>query len=140
MPEVLVVEDETNLARFIELELGHEGYSVTLAEDGQEGFNLASENDYDVILLDLMLPKLNVLEVCRRLSETKESSIIIITAKGDTYDIVVGLDYGADDYIVKPPKIEVQLARLRAIGRRKQWRQRSLGTLYPPALCLDRRG
>lgn len=120
MPKVLVVEDETNLARFIELELGHEGYKVTLAADGQEGYDLALQHDYDVILLDLMLPKLNGLEVCRRLRKTKVTPIIIITAKGDTYDKVVGLDYGADDYIVKPFEIEELLARLRVIMRRNK--------------------
>ena len=120
MPEILVVEDETNLARFIELELSHEGYSVTVAADGQEGFNLAYDNNYDAILLDLMLPKLNGLEVCRKLRKTKNTPIIIITAKGETYDKVVGLDYGADDYIVKPFEIEELLARLRVIMRRNQ--------------------
>lgn len=120
MPKILVVEDETNLARFIELELSHEGYEVTIADDGQEGFNLAYDNDYDAILLDLMLPKLNGLEVCRKLRKTKNTPIIIITAKGETYDKVVGLDYGADDYIVKPFEIEELLARLRVIMRRNQ--------------------
>lgn len=120
MPEILVVEDETNLARFIELELSHEGYTVTAATDGQEGFNLAYDNNYDAILLDLMLPKLNGLEVCRKLRKTKNTPIIIITAKGETYDKVVGLDYGADDYIVKPFEIEELLARLRVIMRRNQ--------------------
>lgn len=120
MPEILVVEDETNLARFIELELSHEGYTVTVATDGQEGFNLAYDNNYDAILLDLMLPKLNGLEVCRKLRKTKNTPIIIITAKGETYDKVVGLDYGADDYIVKPFEIEELLARLRVIMRRNQ--------------------
>ncbi|HIW38651.1 MAG TPA: response regulator transcription factor [Candidatus Jeotgalicoccus stercoravium] len=120
MPEILVVEDETNLARFIELELSHEGYTVTVAADGQEGFNLAYDNNYDAILLDLMLPKLNGLEVCRKLRKTKNTPIIIITAKGETYDKVVGLDYGADDYIVKPFEIEELLARLRVIMRRNQ--------------------
>ena len=120
MPEILVVEDETNLARFIELELSHEGYTVTVATDGQEGFNLAYDNNYDAILLDLMLPKLNGLEVCRKLRKTKNTPIIIITAKGETYDKVVGLDYGADDHIVKPFEIEELLARLRVIMRRNQ--------------------
>ena len=120
MPEILVVEDETNLARFIELELSHEGYSVTVAADGQEGFNLAYDNNYDAILLDLMLPKLNGLEVCRKLRKTKNTPIIIITAKGETYDKVVGLDYGADDYMLKPFEIEELLARLRVIMRRNQ--------------------
>ena len=137
MPEVLVVEDETNLARFIELELGHEGYSVTLAADGQEGFNMASENDYDVILLDLMLPKLNGLEVCRRLRKTKDTPIIIITAKGDTYDKVVGLDYGADDYIVKPFEIEELLARLRVIMRRNKTAETSRSTLELHGISID---
>lgn len=137
MPEVLVVEDETNLARFIELELGHEGYSVTIASDGQEGFNLASEHDYDVILLDLMLPKLNGLEVCRRLRKTKDTPIIIITAKGDTYDKVVGLDYGADDYIVKPFEIEELLARLRVIMRRNKTTEESNDKVELHGISID---
>src|SRR5699024_3592445 len=102
MLEILVVDDEKNLVRFIKLELSHEGYSVTVAADRQERFNLAYDNNYDAILLDLMLPKLNGLEVCRKLRKTKNTPIIIITAKGETYDKVVGLDYGADDYLVKP--------------------------------------
>src|SRR5699024_12421563 len=95
-----------NLSRFNEFQLSHVGYSVTVAAHGQEGFNLAYANNYDAILLDLMLPKLNGLEVCRKLRKTKNTPIIIITAKGETYDKVVGLDYGADDYIVKPFEIE----------------------------------
>lgn len=137
MPEVLVVEDETNLARFIELELGHEGYNVTLAADGQEGYDLASEHDYDVILLDLMLPKLNGLEVCRRLRKSKNTPIIIITAKGDTYDKVVGLDYGADDYIVKPFEIEELLARLRVIMRRNKTTKTNHDTLELHGISID---
>ncbi|MFP3360440.1 response regulator, partial [Planococcus sp. SIMBA_143] len=89
------------------------GYHVTLSADGEEGLKKALDHDFDCILLDLMLPKLNGLEVCRRLRKEKDTPIIIITAKGETYDKVIGLDYGADDYIVKPFEIEELLARIR---------------------------
>jgi len=115
---VLVIEDELNLARFIELELTHEGYSVTLSGDGEDGLDKALNYHYDCILLDLMLPALNGLEVCRRIRKSKNTPIIMITAKGETYDKVVGLDYGADDYIVKPFEIEELLARIRVMLRR----------------------
>lgn len=118
MKHILVVEDELNLSRFIELELTHEGYEVTLSPDGEDGLKKALEFDYDCILLDLMMPELNGLEVCRRLRKTKQTPIIMITAKGETYDKVIGLDYGADDYIVKPFEIEELLARIRVILRR----------------------
>ncbi len=118
MKQILIVEDEINLARFIELELVHEGYTVTLSDNGTDGLEKALDNDYECILLDLMLPELNGLEVCRRIRKVKDVPIIIITAKGETYDKVVGLDYGADDYIVKPFEIEELLARIRVIMRR----------------------
>ncbi|CAM4153695.1 response regulator transcription factor [Lacicoccus alkaliphilus] len=118
MKHVLVIEDELNLARFIELELKHEGYAVTLSADGEDGLEKALKQDYDCILLDLMLPALNGLEVCRRIRKAKNTPIIMITAKGETYDKVVGLDYGADDYIVKPFEIEELLARIRVMLRR----------------------
>jgi len=118
MKHVLVIEDELNLARFIELELKHEGYAVTLSADGEDGLDKALNQDYDCILLDLMLPALNGLEVCRRIRKSKNTPIIMITAKGETYDKVVGLDYGADDYIVKPFEIEELLARIRVMLRR----------------------
>ncbi len=118
MKHVLVIEDELNLARFIELELKHEGYAVTLSADGEDGLDKALNHDFDCILLDLMLPALNGLEVCRRIRKSKNTPIIMITAKGETYDKVVGLDYGADDYIVKPFEIEELLARIRVMLRR----------------------
>ena len=99
--KILIIEDEQNLARFIELELKHEDYEVEICYDGESGLNQALTDDYDCILLDLMLPKMNGLEVCRRIRREKNTPIIMITAKGDTYDKVIGLDYGADDYIVK---------------------------------------
>lgn len=118
LKHVLVIEDEMNLARFIELELKHEGYAVTLSADGEDGLEKGLNHDFDCILLDLMLPALNGLEVCRRIRKSKNTPIIMITAKGETYDKVVGLDYGADDYIVKPFEIEELLARIRVMLRR----------------------
>lgn len=118
MPKILIIEDEENLARFIQLELMHEKYEVTVLHDGESGLDEAISADYDCILLDLMLPKINGLEVCRKLRKVKQTPVIIITAKGDTYDKVIGLDYGADDYIVKPFDIEELLARIRVVLRR----------------------
>lgn len=118
MPKILIIEDEQNLARFLELELKHEGYDVTVKSDGLNGLEKALDEDFDCILLDLMLPGLNGLEVCRKIRREKENPIIMITAKDATYDKVIGLDYGADDYIVKPFEIEELLARLRVIIRR----------------------
>ena len=119
MTKILIVEDEQNLARFIELELEHENYVVDIEYDGKPGLEKALTNDYDLILLDLMLPNINGLEICRQVRQNKATPIIIITAKSDTYDKVAGLDYGAADYIVKPFDIEELLARIRAMLRRQ---------------------
>ena len=115
---VLIVEDELNLARFVELELQHEGYETAICEDGRSGLETALDEDWDVILLDLMLPELNGLEVVRRIRPVKDTPIIIMTARDSVIDRVSGLDQGADDYIVKPFAIEELLARLRALFRR----------------------
>ena len=114
-----VSEDEQNLARFLELELTHEGYKVDIEYDGEPGLEKALNNDFDLIILDLMLPNINGLEICRRVRQVQSTPIIIITAKSDTYDKVTGLDYGADDYIVKPFEIEELFARIRAVLRRQ---------------------
>lgn len=119
MTKILIVEDEQNLARFIELELEHEDYTVDIEYDGRPGLEKALSNNYDLILLDLMLPNINGLEICRQIRQKQTTAIIIITAKSDTYDKVAGLDYGADDYIVKPFDIEELLARIRAMLRRQ---------------------
>lgn len=118
MSKILVVEDEINLAKFVSLELEHEGYEVQIEENGRSALNSALENEYDAILLDLMLPELNGLEVVRRLREVKKTPIIMMTARDSVIDRVAGLDYGADDYLVKPFEIEELLARLRALLRR----------------------
>ena len=110
MTQILIVEDEQNLARFLELELTHENYNVDTEYDGQDGLDKALSHYYDLIILDLMLPSINGLEICRKIRQQQSTPIIIITAKSDTYDKVAGLDYGADDYIVKPFDIEELLA------------------------------
>jgi len=138
MKRILVVEDEANLARFIELELTHESYAVTVMYDGESGLQEALSNEYDCILLDIMLPKLNGLEVCRKLRREKETPVIMITAKGETYDKVIGLDYGADDYIVKPFDIEELLARLRALLRRNKNEDDSEHLLVVGNLQIDK--
>ena len=101
MTNILIVEDEQNLARFIELELTHENYTVDIENDGKVGLDKALSKPYDLYILDLMLPNINGLEICRQIVKNNYP-IIIITAKSETYDKVAGLDYGADDYIVKP--------------------------------------
>ena len=111
--KLLVVEDEEKLCRFIELELVHEGYEVSKAFDGRTGLELALENDFDLILLDIMLPELNGLEVLRRLGNTKSTPVILLTARDAVMDKVAGLDAGAVDYITKPFAIEELLARIR---------------------------
>ncbi|KRM07714.1 MAG: response regulator transcription factor [Liquorilactobacillus ghanensis] len=118
MSRILIIEDEKNLARFVELELQHEGYETAVHYNGRTGLEAALESDWDAILLDLMLPVLNGLEVCRRIRQVKSTPIIMMTARDSVIDRVSGLDHGADDYIVKPFAIEELLARLRALLRR----------------------
>lgn len=119
MTNILIVEDEQNLARFIELELTHENYTVDIENDGKVGLDKALSKPYDLYILDLMLPNINGLEICRQIRQKTTTPIIIITAKSETYDKVAGLDYGADDYIVKPFDIEELLARIRAVLSRQ---------------------
>lgn len=110
---ILVVEDEEKLARFIELELLHEGYEVSKASDGRVALDMAMSQSYDLILLDIMLPGLNGLEVLRRLSKDNPTPVILLTARDAVMDKVAGLDAGAVDYITKPFAIEELLARIR---------------------------
>ena len=117
---ILLIEDEEALARFVELELTHEGYQVEKVFDGREGLQKALANRYDLILLDIMLPSLNGLEVLRRLRREKQTPVIMLTARDAVMDKVAGLDMGADDYITKPFAIEELLARIRAAMRKKE--------------------
>ena len=111
--DILLVEDEEKLARFVELELQHEGYRVEKSGNGREALELALRNDYDLVLLDIMLPGLNGLEVLRRLLREKDVPVILLTARDAVMDKVSGLDAGAVDYITKPFAIEELLARIR---------------------------
>jgi two-component system, OmpR family, copper resistance phosphate regulon response regulator CusR len=116
---ILVVEDDRKVAGFIEMGLREEGYAVDLARDGDEAIVLAHVNDYDAILLDLMLPKKNGLQVAAELRrEGRTTPILMLTARDASEDVVRGLDAGADDYLTKPFKFDELLARLRALVRR----------------------
>lgn len=117
-PKILVVEDEKNIARFLELELKHEQFDVTIVHNGRLGLETALNGKFDCILLDVMLPELNGIEVCRRLRRQSAVPILLLTARDAVMDRVAGLDAGADDYIVKPFAIEELLARIRSILRR----------------------
>ena len=119
MCKILLVEDEEKLARFIELKLTHEGYQVDKAFDGRSGLTAAENGRYDLMLLDIMLPELNGLEVLRRIRRVSGLPVILLTARDAVMDKVTGLDTGADDYITKPFSIEELLARIRAALRRK---------------------
>ncbi|NLL68399.1 MAG: response regulator transcription factor [Clostridiaceae bacterium] len=116
---ILVIEDESKIARFLELELKHEGYEVEIVYDGRSGLERAEKNDIDLIVLDLMLPLMSGIEVCRRIRKFSDLPIIMLTAKDDISDKVTGLDSGADDYVTKPFAIEELLARIRVALKRK---------------------
>jgi len=118
--KILIVEDEEKIARFLELELTHEGYEVVKSADGREGLDLALEGGFAIILLDIMLPGLNGLEVIRRLRKSSEVPVIMLTARDAVMDKVSGLDMGADDYVTKPFAIEELLARIRVLIRKKE--------------------
>ncbi|WP_186429128.1 response regulator transcription factor [Clostridium sp. BSD9I1] len=116
---ILIIEDEIKIARFLELELKHEGYEVDKAHDGRKGLDKALEKEFDLIILDIMLPSMNGIEVLRRLRQGSEVPVIMLTAKDEIMDKVVGLDMGANDYVTKPFAIEELLARIRAALKRK---------------------
>ena len=119
MYRILIVEDEEKIARFVELELLHEGYQVGKAADGRTGLSMAESGAYDLVLLDVMLPGLSGTEVLRRLRKTSQIPVILLTARDGVMDRVSGLDLGADDYITKPFFIEELLARIRVALRKK---------------------
>lgn len=120
MERILIIEDEEKIARFIELELKFEGYEVEKALDGREGLALAQARPFDLILLDIMLPGLNGIEVLRRIRLFSDVPVILLTARDTVVDKVTGLDGGADDYITKPFAIEELLARIRVALRKKR--------------------
>lgn len=129
---ILVIEDEVKIARFIELELKHEGNEVDKAFDGREGLDKALSGNFDLILLDVMLPQLNGLEVLRRIRLERDVPVILLTARDAVMDKVSGLDAGADDYITKPFAIEELLARIRVALKK-----RGKGTLESHKLSVN---
>ncbi|GAB4381239.1 MAG: response regulator transcription factor [Salibacteraceae bacterium] len=116
--KILVVEDEPKLAAFMQQGLAEAGYEATMAYDGQMGLRLARDNDYDLMIFDVVLPYINGLELCRQVREFTSTPIILLTALGTTEDKVAGLDAGADDYVVKPFEFRELLARCRSLTRR----------------------
>ena len=138
MPEkILIIEDEASLARFVELELVHEGYQVEKSPDGRDGLEKLESGAYDLALLDIMLPGLNGLEVLRRARRTVDTPVIMLTARDSVMDKVTGLDMGAEDYITKPFEIEELLARIRAALRKGNRRQPESHVLSAGPLTLD---
>ncbi|BBI31346.1 response regulator transcription factor [Cohnella abietis] len=120
MKKILLIEDERNMSRFIELELSHESFAVTVASEGNSGLQIALAEDWDIILLDLMLPGIDGLEICKQIRSVKYTPIIMLSARDSVTDRVSGLDCGADDYLPKPFAIEELLARMRVVLRRQQ--------------------
>lgn len=137
MEKILIVEDEEKLARFLELELMHEGYAVEKAFDGRTGLEMAERGSFDLILLDVMLPQLNGLELLRRLRRSDETPVIMLTARDAVMDKVTGLDMGANDYITKPFEIEELLARIRAALRKRSPKAEVGEVLVSGKLSLD---
>jgi len=128
---ILVIEDEQKVANFIKRGLKEEGYSVDVAYDGEEGYLLAKDNEYDVIILDIMLPKMDGITLCKKLRAEKIfTPILMLTAKDSVKDKVVGLDSGANDYLTKPFSFEELLARIRVLLRKDQ-------TATPTKLKVD---
>ncbi|MEE1009853.1 MAG: response regulator transcription factor [Agathobacter sp.] len=120
---VLVVDDEKLIVKGIRFSLEQDGMEVDCAYDGEEAYNLAKQNAYDMVLLDVMLPKMDGFEVCQAIREFSDMPIVMLTAKGDDMDKILGLEYGADDYITKPFNILEVKARIKAIMRRTSPKQ-----------------
>ena len=120
MEKVLIVEDDEGISDFVSLELQHEGYSTAIADPGRKALEQFNTFEPDLILLDIMLPELSGLEVLRRIRKMSEVPVILLTARGETFDKVNGLNAGADDYLAKPFEIEELLARMGAVLRRTQ--------------------
>ena len=116
--KVLIVDDDTNICELLRLYLEKEGYSTVIANDGEEAVEAFKNNSPDIILLDVMLPKLDGWQVCREIRKTSQVPIIMLTAKGETFDKVFGLELGADDYVTKPFESKEVVARIKAVMRR----------------------
>ncbi|MFJ5632239.1 response regulator [Streptomyces goshikiensis] len=141
MPRVLLIEDDPSIREGVGLGLRRRGHEVSAAETGEDGLALMASFRPELVLLDLMLPGINGVQVCRRIRETSQVPIIMLTARGDDFDIVVGLEAGADDYIVKPARTEVIEARVKAVLRRLSTPAGSRpGVEFHGELAIDRAG
>lgn len=116
--KILVVDDDTNICELLRLYMEKDGYSVSIANDGETAVKIFSEVQPDIVLLDIMLPKMDGWQVCREIRKTSDKPIIMVTAKGETFDKVLGLELGADDYVVKPFDTKEIMARIKAVLRR----------------------
>jgi two-component system response regulator ArlR len=116
--KILIVEDERKIARFLQMELEHEGFATAIEANGRRALERIVQEEFDLVLLDIMLPDMNGIEVCKRVREVSEIPIIMVTAKDEIADKVAGLDIGADDYLTKPFAIQELLARIRAALRK----------------------
>ena len=119
MNRILIVEDESSISDFVKGELEYEGYEVCIKEDGRDGLEEALNNEYDLVILDIMLPSMNGFEICRRIKRVKATPVVMLSAKSSVIDKVNGLKLGADDYISKPFAIEELLARIEVVFRRE---------------------
>lgn len=118
--DILIIEDDLALVKVLELEFKHEGYTYDVSTNGREGYDQFNNNHYELILLDLMLPEISGMEICRKIRKASNLPIIMLTARRDITDKVIGLDLGADDYVTKPFEMEELLARIRAGLRRSK--------------------
>ena len=140
MVKILIVEDEEKIARFLELELVHEGYEIVKANNGRMGLEIAERGEVDLVILDVMLPEINGLEVLRRIRKVSDIPIIMLTARDAVMDKVSGLDAGADDYVTKPFAIEELLARIRtALKKRVVTEKKDIDVLSCGLLSLDKK-
>jgi two-component system alkaline phosphatase synthesis response regulator PhoP len=140
MKRILIIEDDPEIIKLLELHLSDVSYTTTMAMDGNEGLNLALENDYELILLDLTLPGLDGVEICRKLRATKNTPVIMLTAKSEEIDRVLGLEIGADDYMTKPFSIRELLARIKAVLRRSnkvETKQPDASIILAEGLSID---
>jgi two-component system response regulator ArlR len=136
--DILIIEDDRAIVRILELEFKHEGYSYDFALDGKAGLDKFRNGKYGIILLDLMLPEVSGMEVCRKIRKVSNVPIIMLTARRDIADKVIGLDFGADDYVTKPFEMEELLARIRAGIRRGQLRMSEVNLLELADLSINR--
>ncbi|MBQ4417943.1 MAG: response regulator transcription factor [Butyrivibrio sp.] len=135
--KALVVDDEKSIVKGIRYSLEQDGMDVDVAGDGEEALSLVRENEYDIVLLDVMLPKLSGFEVCQQIREFSSVPIIMLTAKSDDMDKILGLEYGADDYITKPFNILEVKARIKAIMRRLESKDKTAGVMTFGELTLN---